>query len=466
MNFKVSNVGIGSWSVVSTIRAPEYQVNEFLEHYVGLGADKVYVFFDDPQYATYDVERFAGKVISFVCNEAYWSSVHKAPPMSHREGRPDAVEIRQGVNALFAREIMHSEWILHVDVDEFIYVKKDVREVLSVYPDNVFSVLLRTLEAVYDDIRAPGEETKTIFFKKSVKQKDLLRELYSEELLRCATNGLWGTVIGKSFFRKHPEVKFMSVHWPMPVDSSLTANVPTYYIDLLHFEGQSYELFKEKFKLRVFKNVAKHMPNTYKVRLEIIKRQYEESGDDGLLDAYKDFYVMAPDKLKKALELGVVVKLDWALGKVSAEKLLINNPIYDAGARISNWGGTIIGTSHRTFLVYDSSDNSVKAATAANLLNKMNLHPVEIEVYGNQARLFVRHDHRLLRVIVDGVRFAIAQGAGDECLLDIQQKGNYSVMSFGGKYVSISPGLEVLIDKDKSSHWEKVYLHDICPQLS
>lgn len=452
--------------MVSTIRAPEYQVNEFLEHYVGLGADKVYVFFDDPEYASYDIERFAGKVISFVCNDAYWESVYKAPPMSHRVGRPDAVEIRQGVNALFAREIMHSEWILHVDVDEFIYAKKNVEEVLSTYPTTVFSVLLRTLEAVYDEVKSPGEETKTKYFKKAVKQKDLLKELYTDELLKCATNGLWGTIIGKSFIRKHPEVKFMSVHWPMPVDASLTSNVPTYYIDLLHFEGQSYELFKEKFKLRVFKNVAKHMPNTYKVRLDIIKREYETKGEQGMLEVYKDFYVMAPEKLQKAMKLGVVVNLDWKLGAVSDQRLLLNNPIYDSGARISNWGGTIIGSAHRSFVVYDTAEQVIKAATAVNLLTKKNLLPVEIEVYGNKARMFVKGEHNLLRVEVIDSKLSISKLGSSECYFDIQEKGHYSILSLDGKYMSITPGLDVSVDKNKASGWEQIYIHEIRPQLT
>lgn len=461
----VSLVRNGSWSVVSTIRAPEYQVNEFLEHYVGLGADRVYVFFDDPEFAAYDVKRFAGKVIAFVCDDSYWETVYKAPPMSHRVGRPDAVEIRQGVNALFAREIMHSEWILHVDVDEFIYAKKNVREVLSVYPDVVFSVLLRTLEAVYEDVRSPGEETKTIYFKKSVKQKELLKELYSDELLKCATNGLWGTIIGKSFIRKHPEVKFMSVHWPMPVDSSLISNVPTYYIDLLHFEGQSYDLFKEKFKLRVFKNVAKHMPNTYKVRLDIIKREYESKGEAGMLEVYKDFYVMAPDKLRKAMDLGVVVRLNWRLGAVTEEKLLLNNPIYDSGARISNWGGTIIGSAHRSYLVYDSSENVIKAATAVNLLAKRNLLPVEIDQYGSTARLFIKSEHQLMNVGVVGSRLKVVEGM-PHFYFDIEPQGDYSFISSSGKYISITPGLDVSVEKEKASSWERMYIHEIYPQLS
>lgn len=459
-------MGNGSWSVVSTIRAPEYQVNEFLEHYIGLGADKIYVFFDDEEYSAYDVNRFSGKVIPFICNEDYWASVYKAPPMSHRKGRPDAVEIRQGVNALFAREIMHSEWILHVDIDEFIYVKKPVVEVLAAYPDNVFSVLLRTLEAVYDEVKKPGQETHTVYFKKSVHQKELLSNIYSDELLSCATNGLWGTVIGKSFIRKHPEVKFMSVHWPTPVDTSLTTNVPTYYIDLLHFEGQTYDLFKEKFKLRVFKNVAKHMPNTYKVRLEILKREYQARGDEGLLDLYKRFYVMSPEVLNKALDMGVVVKLNWSLGKVSDQRLLINNPIYDRGARISNWGGTVLGTAHKTYLVMDSTDCKIKAATAVDLLNKKNLHPVEIEVYDQGARLSVRHDHGVLAVVVDGEHLVVADGNKDSSLLDIYTSGSITSLMASGKYLSVSPSKEVTVNKAKASLWEQFYIYNIFPQLS
>ena len=455
----------GSWSVVTTVRAPEYQVNEFLEHYVGLGADKIYVFFDDENFASYSVERFAGKVITFVCDDRYWETIYCAPPLNDRTGRPAAVERRQGVNALFAREIMHSEWLLHVDIDEFIYVKKDVAEVLSVYPDTVFSVLLRTLEAVYDDVRLQGEETQTVYFKKSVQQQDLLQQIYSAELLKCASNGLWGTVIGKSFVRKHPEIKSMSVHWPTPVDASLTTNVPTYYIDLLHFEGQSYELFKEKFMLRVFKNVARHMPYTYKIRLNICKREYDARGEKGLMDVYRSFYVMTPDVMKKAMDLGIVVKLEWCLGKISNDKLLINNPIFDLGARLSNWGGTLLKTFHSTYIVYDSIDKSVKAATAVDVLNRRNFHPVEVETLGKQARLFVRFQNQILRVFVEGVGLK-AEESKNENLIDVFHRNGYTFLSYQGKFISVAPGKAVTADKDRASTWEAMTLKEIYPQIA
>lgn len=458
--------GKGSWSVAVTARAPAYQVNEFLEHYVGLGADRVFLFFDDENYVDFDRDKFSGVVIPFVCTQEYWNTVYKAPPMSDRVGRPDAVEIRQGVNALFAREIMHSDWLLHVDIDEFIYVKKDVSEVLSSYPDSVFSVLLRTLEAVYPDVRSPGAETDTVYFKKSVAQKDLLRQIYSEEILQCATNGLWGTIIGKSFIRKHPEVKSMSVHWPTPVDSSLSVNVPTYYIDLLHFEGQSFDLFKEKCLLRIFKNVAKHMPGTYKVRLGICKREYEKNGDSGLLDVYKQFYVMDEETLEKAMGLGIVVKLNWSLGKVSPEKLLINNPIFDLGARISNWSGSILRTTHNTYLAVDIPSKNVVAATAVDILTKRTLSPLEVETYENSARLFCKIEEKIIGFeVIDGKLKACANPI-EACLFGMHRQGAKIFLKHDSDYVSVSPAREVTVNKGKASTWEGLTVKNICPQLS
>lgn len=456
----------GSWSVAVTARAPEYQVNEFLEHYVGLGADKVYIFFDDRDYADYDRGRFSEKVISFVCDDRYWETVYKAPPLGNRAGRPDAVEIRQGVNALFAREIMHSEWLLHVDVDEFIYVKKNVAEVLSAYPEGVFSVLLRTLEAVYENLKEPGQETDTVYFKKSVQQRELLQQIYPEELLKCASNGLWGTVIGKSFIRKHPEVKSMSVHWPTPVNASLTTNVPTYYIDLLHFEGQSYELFKEKFMIRVYRNVAKHMPYTYKIRLDIAKREYDKRGEQGLQDVYRSFYVMEPEMLNKAMELGIVVKLDWSLGNVSEDKILINNPIFDLGARLSNWGGTVVRSFHNSYLTFDSRDQRIKVSQANEILAFRNIFPVEIEICGNQAKLFARVNEKIVRVRVASVKLEAAQEAGAESIFTVHPDNGFLSLSLNGKYLTVSPDKEITIDRSVASRWERFYLKDIYPQIS
>lgn len=455
----------GSWSVVTTVRAPAYQVNEFLEHYVGLGAEKIYLFFDDKEFASYDHGRFAGKVISFVCDDSYWETVLLVPPLNDRTGRPAAVERRQGVNALYAREIMYSQWLLHVDIDEFIYVKKDVAEVLSSYPETVFSVLLRTLEAVYDEVKLQGQETQTVYFKKSVQQPELLRQIYSDELLACATNGLWGTVIGKSFIRKAPEIKSMSVHWPSPVDASLTKNAPTNFIDLLHFEGQSYELFKEKVRLRIYKNVARHMPYTYKVRLAICKREYEAHGDEGLLSVYKSFYVMEPNLLKKALDLGVVVKIDWSLGKTSDHKILINNPIFDLGARLSNWGGTLIKSTHGTYIAYDSSDGLIKSAAAHDLVNRKSLHPVEVEIIGTKARLFLRYHNYILRVYARD-NLLVAEHSNEENWLNISYKDGDVYFQIGGKYVSVAPNKMITIDKVRPLKWEAMTLKEVYPQIS
>lgn len=464
--FCMLGLSSGTWSVAVTVRAPEYQVNQFLEHYVGLGADKIYLFFDDAEFASYDRVKYSGKVVAQVCDNLYWDTVRKIAPLHSKVGRPEAVETRQGSNALVARDMMTSAWLLHVDIDEFIYVKKDVKEVLSEFPCNVFSVLLRSLEAVYDRVNPEGCETDTVYFKKSVQQKDLLRQLYSEEMLKCAINGFWGTPIGKSFVRKEPAIRTMSVHWPTPVDVSLLTNVPTYFIDLLHFEGQTYELFKEKFKIRVFKNVAKHMPATYHVRLDITKKAYEAYGDEGLLRVYKDFYVMDPEKLQLAMTLGVVVKVDWVLGGVSKKSRLINNPIFDLGARPSNWGGTVLKTYHNTYVAYDTLDSKVKAFTAAELVNRKTAHPVEVEIIDGLARLFVRLGHEILGLKVDGENLIAAAEMSFCTSFKVSQRNTSTVLSYSDNYLSARASREMLVNREVASHWEFFSLKTIYPQLS
>lgn len=453
----------GTWAVAVTVRAPRHQVDHFLAHYIGLGAEVIYVFFDDPEFADFDRERFSGKVIDFICSEQYWANAPKIVPLNGKIGRPDAVEIRQGLNALYAREITTASWLLHVDIDEFVYAKSDVKHSLSQHPDHIFSVLMRTFEAVYDTVKPEGAETDTTFFKKSIDDRVLLQQFYSPDMLKCATNGFWGTVTGKSFIRKGPRIKSMSVHWPTPEDTSLVINVPSYDMDLLHFEGQTLQLYKEKFRIRAFNNVAKHMPQTYKNRIEMIKLEYLKYGDAGLENTYKSFYVMNPETLSKAIELGVVVRIEWAHGKVSNTKRYVNNPIYDLGFRLSNWSGDIIRTHHNTYLGYDSHAASLKAYSALELLSNKKVSPVEIARSGDTAQLFVRINESILYLRYENESLALSPT--QEFDFYVAEHSDYINISNAGKFLSASPDRSLSIDKIKSSWWERFSIRRIHPQI-
>lgn len=465
----MGKVGNGSWSVVSTVRAPKHQVDTFINHYLNLGADKVYICFDDVGFSDFDRELFGDRVVASVCDEQYWSSVQRISPYSGLKGRPDTIEIRQHINMLAARARTSSEWLLHVDVDEIVYARKPVSEVLAEFPEKVFSVVLRTLEAVYDRVPDDGEDFKTHYFRKFTRNDSVLSKFFDDELKGVSWGGYWGVTIGKTFVRKSPKIKRMSVHRPVPLDANLYENMETDYLEMLHFEGQSYPAFKEKSLLRIQKDVAKLMNVRFKKRLRLIKEYFDKSGDDGLLDVYKKFYVLSGDALKDAMSLGFVVSIKWDEYKgVAGDAAPLSNPVHYRGQSISSWQGDILKTAHSGYLAINDSHVVASYDPAALTKAALRLIPVEIFINNSSATLVAREEAGNLygEVREDGsIRMQAYIEKGSK--FDVLDRGEIGIcLSLDGKYVCATKDGGVLVNRESSSAWETFQVRRVFPQVS
>lgn len=459
----------GSWSVASTIRAPRHQVDTFIKHYLNLGADKVYVFFDDPNFSDYDKGLFGSKVESAICDDNYWSSLPYLAPVPKVKERPDTVEIRQHLNMLSARNKMDSEWLLHVDVDELVYARKDVSSVLSEFSSSVFSVVLRTLEAVYDRVPSDDEDFRTYYFRRFSRNESILSKFFDPEIKSVSWGGYWGVTIGKTFVRKEPEIKRMSVHRPVPLDANLFENIETDYLDMLHFEGQSYPSFKEKSLLRINKDVAKLMNARFKKRLAIIKKYYDEKGEGGLLDIYKKFYVISGKKLDEAISLGFVTKIAWDNYKPSSEGMdIVSNPVHYRGQKISSWQGRILKTAQSKYLSCDKS-MLVSASDPAQLTkHESDITPVEIFEADGVARLICRNSSGNLYAVVNKDKSITMQGSlRDSSKFEvIKSDGSGIALKHEGKYVCAEKDGSVVVNRESISAWETFRIRDVYPQVS
>lgn len=460
----------GTWSVVSTIRAPKHQVDRFIEHYLALGAENVYVFFDDPKVAEFSEIFHGGRFKPVVCDEAYWANVPRFKPYQNTKGRPDTIEIRQHVNMLFARSIMSSDWLLHVDADEYVYARKPVADVLAEYPKNVFSVVLRTLEAVYDHVPGLGDELATPYFRRFLQNDSVLSKFYPDDVRAVSWGGFWGVTIGKTFVRKEYEISRMSVHRPVPVDANLVENVDTDYLEMLHFEGQSFELFREKCRLRLEDNVAKLINKRFKQRLMLIKDYFDRDGEAGLLDIYKKFYVIEGEKLEMAKNLGFVVELNWQYYGCDEECAdIFENPIGLVGQRISNWQGKIVRTSSSKYLAMEIASKNLVAVDPKDLTRAdAKFLPVEIYRANNVAKLFVRLAKGMLFGELaqnGGVTFQPDQSAASQFSSRLLDSGEVT-FELSGKYMCADPKQGVRVDRDVPSAWERFRVKNVYPQIN
>ena len=101
---------MASWSIVSTIKATEEKVLAFAAHHLSLGADHLFLFFDDPEQPVPAALATQG-VASSVTREAIWVvgclAVHDPGRHEHigirAAGEHVALTGRSADKAVFAR---------------------------------------------------------------------------------------------------------------------------------------------------------------------------------------------------------------------------------------------------------------------------------------------------------------------------------------------------------------------------
>lgn len=136
---------MASWSLVATVKAPEDKVLAFAAHHLSLGADHLWLYFDDPDQPIPDPLAHHPRVTVSLCDAAHWTRVGKARPPQHQN--------RQTQNARFTyREKVSSDWIVHIDVDEFILTPRPIAAILDEAPAETIAMKLEPFEAMHDPL--------------------------------------------------------------------------------------------------------------------------------------------------------------------------------------------------------------------------------------------------------------------------------------------------------------------------
>lgn len=289
---------MSSWSIVTTVRAPEWQVNAFIKHYLEIGAKEIFLYFDDPAFS---LELMNDRVKCIVCTEEYWG-----------RKRPEGLEDRQRFNATKAKDMTSAEWIMHCDIDELCWSAIPISEVLSEQHEGIGGVMVSPREAIYS--KEPTNESiySTHFFKRFGDEaepktyKRIAEELFPT-MAPAGKCGIWGHVQGKSFIKKEANSGRMPLHHKKNDIPGFEMRSRTDKIILRHYDTMSYSLWRDKHMRRIFNEVL--VPNAGKFRQkqqEYIMSAFNEKGDDGIRSVYTEMSVLAPDLLVKGIESGFI----------------------------------------------------------------------------------------------------------------------------------------------------------------
>lgn len=351
---------MSSWSIVATVKAEKELIDFFVNYYINMGVDKIYLYLDDPN-DSYIEKAYVNnnKICISICDQAFWSQNYEFKNLEYK-GRPDGVEDRQTHNVIHALTLAKTKWLACVDIDELIYSDLNIDLTLASVPDNIFSLRLKPYEAVYLDTppRHINDVFKTPFFKHRETRRDshFWDEIYPDGLIH--KEGLFGHTSGKCFFRVDEPLKWPGLHNFYPIDSSLKVNFLFNDVILLHFEALTVNNFITKTLKRLDSSFnVKYLDKPSVNRLNALKNIYTENGNSGLEKAYCEMHVLNTIQIQDALKLHLIKEIN------------IKTPI--------KFQKKLLQTHHRSYVIYNEFSNLCQAVEKDDVC-KNGYYPVYI----------------------------------------------------------------------------------------
>ena len=129
------------WGLSATIKAPVTEILGFAAHHLELGAHRLYIYLDEPNPEALALLKAHPKIRVRTCDDAYWRKSNRKRPAKH--------QLRQTHNAThaYARRA-EVDWLIHIDVDEYLWPDRTVTETLTALPGAVHCARVRPIEAL------------------------------------------------------------------------------------------------------------------------------------------------------------------------------------------------------------------------------------------------------------------------------------------------------------------------------
>lgn len=239
------------WDVVSTIKAPTDQVLAFAAHHLSLGADHLWLFFDDPTAEMPALLQSHPRVTLTRCDDAYWQAQGK---------RHERHQNRQARNAREAYRRTANPWLAHLDVDEFLQADRPVATILADLPPEARVVQLEPFEAMQDPDLACDIFTARAFRGPLRTECADLRPLVLAEYAELFPEGMLSHSVGKCFFKTGIKGLSPRLHGAMLGAERVPSTGRNPEMRVLHFHAQDREAWLAALPFRLTRGAYQYRP--------------------------------------------------------------------------------------------------------------------------------------------------------------------------------------------------------------
>ena len=226
-----------TWATVTTAAEPKALLLAFVAHHLEAGASEVFIYLDRPNPAFAALVAPLKQVHVFDASEGGWAALHGKKKRA--VGSKEIVR-RQIANARHAQTQTKSDWLFHVDVDEFIVNAPQLGQFLADLPEDIWGVVLPVAERVFEGV----DESDTVFggsFRTRIDKEGLVEEIYGDSA-RFLKKGLAGHSLGKAGVRigTPGQLRLHTVDLPEGEDEQARKRRLD-MVGMLHFDAWSYE---------------------------------------------------------------------------------------------------------------------------------------------------------------------------------------------------------------------------------
>lgn len=295
------------WGLVATILAPADEIRRFAAYHLEAGAHRLYLYLDAENPDAFTSLKAHPKVRVITCDDAYWQKLCGKRPQKH--------QVRQSHNATHAYHRADDvDWLIHMDVDEFLVADRPVGKVLAELPMEQKIARIRPMEALSGDATA-----FKAFIPNGPKRAQIVSELYPT-YGNYIKGGFLSHLAGKVFARTGMVGIRVQIHNVFQDDAIIDGPEQQPGIDLAHLHAKSWPEWLTAYRYRLEKGSyrADLAPNRPRDRgglsmHELFAMIETEGGEPGLRAFFNEVCADTP-ALRAALEAqGLLRRVDLAL---------------------------------------------------------------------------------------------------------------------------------------------------------
>jgi hypothetical protein len=289
-----------TWHVASVLKEPLNVTLRFVAWYLDQGAERITLFFDDPQDPAIGVLSDTPEVNCIPCTPDFWETLGLSPEVRFTK--------RQNAAITSAYRGQVHGWLLNVDSDEFLALREGrISDLLAAQPDEVQAVRVLTAELVQP---VPARDDMQF---RCPMERDVARRVYQNNtrFFGPRRKGLMGHPQGKSLTRAGLKRARLRQHWAEIPGQGRAHEVELGVADgayLLHMIGEDFATWRKKVPWRMASAGFTHaLTDQVAAALE------SDDAEAALQEIYAGLHELDADALARLHSEGVGVSLSLDL---------------------------------------------------------------------------------------------------------------------------------------------------------